>query len=373
MANTDTQQFKGVYVEDYFSGNEDRNKLYTETKDELNRSSSLLAKTMRANGIYAKSDMDYNNSFYRMKRIDPYYMVEGATEMLFFVKPDLNIVDSSGNLINFNYTYTDGSPNGSYDTMAANAGTANIPYFRWLKDAGYTDSVFKNLSYRASSCPFMRILTNRKSSNMDIPDIVADEMESAQNLYGTRIYYPKSSMKSDEDAEFSIEFEDTQFLEIYNLFKAYDMYRQFKWMGMIAPESKYTQYKILHDHMGIFKFLIDNDGETLLYWAYATGVYPKSISRSALSEIQDKGSLRITVTFKLSGWFSDMEPNILAHFDHLVDTYTGRNIKEIPIWDDDIQAVDGSNIDAFYISRDPATPKSTSDSYKRYLIKGYSV
>ena len=66
MANTDTQQFKGVYVEDYFSGNEDRNKLYTETKDELNRSSSLLAKTMRANGIYAKSDMDYNNSFYRM-------------------------------------------------------------------------------------------------------------------------------------------------------------------------------------------------------------------------------------------------------------------------------------------------------------------
>ena len=109
MANTDTQQFKGVYVEDYFSGNEDRNKLYTETKDELNRSSSLLAKTMRANGIYAKSDMDYNNSFYRMKRIDPYYMVEGATEMLFFVKPDLNIVDSSGNLINFNYTYTDGN------------------------------------------------------------------------------------------------------------------------------------------------------------------------------------------------------------------------------------------------------------------------
>ena len=80
-------------------------------------------------------------------------------------------------------------------------------------------------------------------------------------------------MKSDEDVEFSIEFEDTQFLEVYNLFKAYDLYRQLKWMGLTAPDEKYISAKILHDHMGIFKFLIDTDGETILYWAYATGVY----------------------------------------------------------------------------------------------------
>lgn len=357
--------------------------------DEQNNDRELLAKQMRSAGIYQPTDMKYNTMFYRTRRIDPHYTIEGATEYLFFTKPDLNLVDSSGTL--YEYLFDDSNIYG-LTTSDIKGGTANSSYFVDLYRNGYYQT-FLDLSYSATTvngnqsdgCPFVRILSNRKSSNMDIPDISVQELETAQNMYGTRIYYPLSSAKSDEDLEFSIEFEDTQFLEVYHFFKAYDMYRKMKWLGLVAPRKEYINNKILHDHMSIYKFLVDTDGETILYYAKATGVYPKSISRSAFSEFQEKGQLKLTVTFKLSGWFEDMEPLILYDFNQLVSNWkAGSDVsnaiigraKEHPLWDSNIQAVDNDNVEFYYIdkrgpdqiklSKDPINPGFA----EYYLIAG---
>lgn len=333
----------------------------------------LLAKQIRSAGIYQPSDMKYNTMFYRTRRIDPHYRIEGATEYLFFTKPDLNLLDSSGSL--YSYLFEDNNIYG-LTTDQIRAGTQNSSYFVDLYRNGYSQT-FLDLSYSATTCnglasdgcPFVRILSNRKTSNMDIPDISVQELETAQNMYGTRIYYPLSSAKSDEDLEFSIEFEDTQFLEVYHFFKAYDVYRQLKWLGMVSPKKEYIDQKILHDHMSIYKFLVDIDGETILYYAKATGVYPKSISRSAFSEFQEKGQLKITVTFKLSGWFEDMEPLILYDFNQLVSRWkTGsddsraiyNSAKEHSLWDPNIQAIDNDNVEFFYIDKKEASEVRTS-------------
>lgn len=377
-SESDTTQkikYPGSNVDDYTSADTTAVDPLTQTQADMNDATSLLRKTMKAAGIYQKEDMKYNSSFYRFRRIDPFYMVEGATEYLFFTKPDLNILNSSGSLSTG--SNSNSNPYGIKNDSSA-GGAAAVPYFNELFNLGYAPTVLSDLCYSNSvsdHCPFVRILSNRKTSNMDIPDIITDELETAQNMFGTRIFYPKSSMKSDEDAEFSIEFEDTQYLEVYNFFKAYDVYRQLKWLGVISPEMHFIENKILHDHMSIYKFLIDTDGETILYYAKATGVYPKSISRSAFSEIQDKGSLKITVNFKLSGWFEDMEPNILADFNSLVNNwYTSKNYTEVPIWDEDISAVSGENLNCFYIARAPGFMSTTygpdSNGYKRYLLKG---
>ena len=349
----------------------------TKDKQELSKDirngSSLLRKQFRAAGIYDIKDMRYHDTFYRFRRIDPYFMVEGGFEYLFFTKPDLSLIDEGENLTVTATNDTDIYGRGSNKMKG---GANYVPYLRRLWEDGYKRT-FADLcaSYHGvygDSCPFVRILSNRKTSNMDIPDIVTNELETAQNMYGTRIFYPTSSMKSDEDVEFSIEFEDTQYLEIYHFFKAYDVYRQMKWLGLMSPKQHYIDNKILHDHMSIYKFIVDTDGETLLHWSKATGVYPKSISRSSFSELQDKGGLKITVTFKLSGWFEDMEPAILVDFNQLAGMYGygGKGDHEHQaLWDPEIQAITGEPVNYFYIDSYMDSMPNMGSPIRRYTLK----
>ena len=343
-------------VEQVYDYDEDedtpRNDSYNAIRADIDDDTSLLRKTMRSAGIYSPLDMRYWTTFYRIPRLDPYNIVEGVTEYDFFTKPDINILNA-GNL--------------SDDCQ-------KIPYFNYLWNCGYRDTVLENLDYSNSdkSCPFVRILSNRRTSNIDIPDISVDDYETAQNMYGTKVYYPKSSLQSDENSEFTVEFEDTRFLDIYNYFKAWDYFRRLKWLGLVSPSEKNIFNKILSDHISVYKFLIDNDGETIIHYSKWTGVYPKSISRSAFSEIQSSGPLKITVGFKSSGWFEDMSPNILTDFNALIVGWLTSGAidgtQEMPIWDDEIGAVSGENVDYPYIDM-PASDKLDERGYSLPLLK----
>lgn len=325
---------------------------YEALKQDIDDNESLLRRTMRANGVYQPSDMRYWTTFYRFPRIDPFNYVDGAREYTFFTKPDLPLM-VEGNL---------------------SESASIVSYYNWLYNSGYRYTVLENLcasnESNGASCPFVRILTNRKTSNIDIPDISVEEMETAQNLYGTKMYYPKSSMQSDENADFSVEFEDTRFLEIYNYFKAWDYYRQLNWLGLFniysMNENRFQKYiinKILFDHISVFKFLVDNDGETILHFSKYTGVYPRTISRSSFSEIPNGGPLKITVGFKSSGWFDDMNPDILDDFNALITDWltTGAitNPTEAYLWDEEIEQISGENVDYPYIE---IYPKKYQDS-----------
>jgi hypothetical protein len=219
---------------------------------------------------------------------------------------------------------------------------------------------------------------------MDIPDIAVEEMETAVNMFGSKILYPKSSMSSDEGVDFSIEFEDTKYAEIYHLFKTWDYYRQLKWLGILGhglfakqasnssntyanKYANYCFYKILYDHISVYKFLVSTDGNTILFMAKAIGVYPKSISRSSFSEVQDRGPLKITVGFKVSGWIEDSTPNIVADFNTLVEGWRGtqpwKSNSAAPLWDNDIGMISQEMMEVPFIYREkPITPESGSST-----------
>ena len=379
---------------------------------EINGEDSALRRTLNANGIFRAADMKYNESFYRFPRNDPYNYVDGAKEYLFFTKPDLPLVMSA----------QAENPKGFLSPAAQ-----TIPYFEDLAEsAGYRKSVFCNLSYSATKrhdgCPFIRILSNRKTSNMDIPDIQVEELETAVNMYGTKILYPKSSQSNDEGIDFTVEFEDTRFLEIYHLFKVWDYYRSLKWYGVISPASflkefgpnksqkaadgllelaaqkaegamdlvrqslmdptqsygeverdyvGYIFHKVLHDHIRVFKFLIDNDGETLLYAASAIGCYPKTIQRSAFSEIPDRGPLKISVGFKVSGWFEDVMTNVVSDFNAIISSW--HSLDECranyhPIYDEEIGYVSQELVDVPFISPRIPWGEGRASEYSRYIF-----
>lgn len=370
---------------------------------EINTMDSQLRRTLNSNGVFRLEDMKFNDSFYRFPRIDPYNYVDGAKEYLFFTKPDLPLVQEC-TATNFDAFLTEPAKLVNYFTDLA-------------ESPGYRKSVFCNLSYSATKkydgCPFIRILSNRKTSNMDIPDLQADELETAVNMFGTKILYPKGSNADEEGIDFNIEFEDTRFLEVYHLFKVWDYYRNLKWYGILSPASflqgyrvehnlsehildpffssshKYTYgdveeayvsylyYKVLNDHIRVFKFLVDNDGETILYAASAIGCYPKTIQRSAFSEIADRGPLKISVGFKVSGWFEDNMTSTIDDFNTIVYSWRDENHcinNALPIYDYEIHRVSQELVDVPFIIKVPPVDAGTGNpgrntEFCRYMLK----
>ena len=100
--------------------------------------------------------MDYNSTFYRFPRNDPYNYVDGAREYIFITKVDLPLLD------------------GFETNLVAPRILEEIPYFKMLWESeGYRTSVFANLCKMMkgqpnSYSPFINILSNRKWSKIFI-------------------------------------------------------------------------------------------------------------------------------------------------------------------------------------------------------------
>lgn len=297
-----------------------------------------LNDTLWANGIYNRTDIQWYTKFSRLGIKDPYNAPTGSKEYLFFTKPDLHLV----------------TPN----TAILNPELANQPYFKELvlRYPGVISQLQSSYGYGANiKNPFMTILSNSVQNTLELPAIESDVIETSETIYGTSYNYRGWGHKSDEKLSFSLEFEDTKYLEIYNLVKAYEEYERLKHMGMVTPPniddvpanadgvcmSYYIRNKILHDQFSIYKFIVDDDGETIIYYAKLWGVFFKNVPRDTFSEMKTEGGLTYAVEFE-AAFVDDMNPMILTDFNSLVyDSYY--NITEdLPFYNVEKRMIDGS-------------------------------
>lgn len=256
-----------------------------------------VSRLIKSAGIYDRADIEWYNKFNRFGYIDPYNNVTTTREYVFFTKPDLHMFDSK-------------------DSGILNPELASLPIF---VDAHMRyRPVMEQLQISADpNNPFMNLLSNSLKSTLDLPGINAEDVQTSQNIYGTTLSYRKGSYQSDEAHEFSLEFEDTKYLEVYMLFKLFDEYERRKtWGDITPPDLNYRYRKILHDQFSIYKFIVGEDGMQILYYAKLTGVYPKSVPRDAFSDMPDNGALRFSVQFKAQ-FVEDMDPRILVDFNTL--------------------------------------------------------
>ena len=223
-------------------------------------------------------------------------------EYLFFTKPNLNIfkqTDYMGTLAD-GYTFSDGVSGISF----------------WETIMKYRKEIIENLEECCKDDPFNHLLQNMVISNLDIPSLDSDTIETATNIYGTNYSYRGSSEPSDHNPEFSLEFRDTKYLDIYLYFLAYEQYETLKHHGVVAPATCYAVNKIIHDQFSIYKFIVDEDGETILYWGKMYGVMPKGLPRDNFSNPNFESGLSHTINFK-AAFYDDMNPEILADFNSL--------------------------------------------------------
>lgn len=302
---------------------------------------SELKDILRNHNIYDRSENEWYDKFNRFGTIDPYNGIGATREYLFFTKPDLHIFEPKTNKLN---------PELKTNSFFVEA-VDRYPYA--LKQLQRSSIKQKTDSYT----PFMNILSNSVSNTLDLPEISADLIEGASTLYGTKINYRSDGYKSDEAYDFTLEFEDTKYLELYHVFKAYEEYERMKKIGYVTPPNikddaegsrgiAFTYYhrnKVLHDHFAIFKFTVDEDMETIIHYAILQGVTIKNVPRNTFSDISGLESLKYAVSFQAHFVF-DMEPWILKLFNdnitNTMDVSISADSNVIPVYNSESASVE---------------------------------
>ena len=335
-----------------------------------------INKVRRSNLLYNRKEFAWYEKFNRFGCLDPYNRLQTTREYTFFSKPDLHLFD----------VYTNN----------LQPAFANDPFFidmvnRYPYVCHQLQSSSRSGITSIDTSPFMTILTNGLTNTLDVDNISAGEMDNASNMWGTSISYRKDGWSSDENFDFSLEFEDTKFAEIYHMAKIYEEYHRSFVDGDIYPPNidgvkelsnganfnRYMKYKELHDTFALWRFVVDEDLESIIYWAYVCGAYFNNVPREAFNDISNSTGLKMTLDFK-SFCVEDNNPMSLIHFNKLInDSYYGGfaptsivdNI--IPIYDESIDGIDGSWATHPYIIRvkaDSSWYASKGMKYKYKLI-----
>lgn len=320
-------------------------------KSNLSFNTNDINDAIMANGIYDRYDMEWYRKFTRFGIIDPYNTVTTTKEYVFITKPDLCILNDNGT--------------GIHPLLA------KYPFF--IDAASRYNQVCKQLqsSVSISDGPFMAMLSNAMTSTLDLPGINADMVETGSNIMGTKISYRSTSVKSDEDFDFTLEFTDTKHLDIYMLFKIWDEYEKLKWEGALEFNSENSQRwvnyiinKVLHDQVTMYKIVVAEDGSRILYWARITGCIPVSVPRDAFSDMNNSDEQKLSVGWR-GHFVRDMDPVILSHFNLLVkNRANGR--KDLPLYNQDGHHMDGRWASTPYIESRAVNSKHNTN-YEYFL------
>ena len=274
------------------------NVLDNTARPEFDESSSGLLKYVKANGLGIGAgrvtQKEKYEKFARYERLDPNNWMGFTKEFIFFTTPDLQLFNGA--------TLNPSIANNSLIVEASKR---------------YND-VLQSLSYSACGRPFVNLLSNYKRSNVDLPDITtASDYETSKNILGSSIFYRGTSYESDENHEFSVEFEDTKYLEVYMWFRLFDEYERMKHYGLVDfVDDRYLNGKIIHDQMAMYKFIVGEDGESIIHYSKFIGVYPKNVPRSTFSDLPADGNVKFTINFK-AAYVEDMDPNIILDFNEI--------------------------------------------------------
>lgn len=254
------------------------------------------------NEIYNKSTNPLFNKTWRFGLLNPYGSISTSREFLFFTKPDLHIVqrdDFDGHLIN---QLAVGLSSGFWQDVFNNK-----KRLIEVLQASYGDH---------KDDPFNHLLQNMVNSNLETPSLQAPTVETASNMYGVNFSYRGSSEESDDGPEFSLEFKDDRWLNVYNYFRIYEEYETAKHHGAVRPYKKYIQDKIIHDQIAIYKFIVAEDMETIIYYGKYYGAMPTSLPRDVFNADNFDNGLSFPISWK-AAFYEDMRPEILEDFNIL--------------------------------------------------------
>lgn len=256
-------------------------------------------------GLPKRENIDWCEKIYRFGLLNPYDVMQNGREYLFFIKPDLFILKPGTTELQDNLKIS--------------------PFFVELNEKW--PHIIKQLQYQAddNKCPFSYLLTNAVTSHLDLPSLSATTISTPTNNFGTNYDYRGTSEASDDNFTFSLEFKDTKYLDVYMYFRTYEEYQIMKSQGRIDLSSndiylRYITSRVLHDQIGIYKFIVGEDMETILHYSYYCGVIWTSLPRDSFNSPDFDDGITYAIDGK-AAFVEDMNPLILHDFNNLVASY----------------------------------------------------
>ena len=274
--------------------------------------SDLYKLALHGSNFFTKSEINLYDNIYRFGLYNPYNAVTNLREYLFFTKPDLNIIARDNQTGSFTV-----KKDGKMQSNILADGIENVQFWKDLKNERMNTIRMLQNSY---SPGWNMLLQNSVMNNLDIPGLEGTVIDSPVNNYGVGFQYRGTSEASDDSLEFALEFKDTKWLDVYYFFKAYEEYETLKHHGTVAPWQGYIVNRILHDQFAIYKFMVGEDMETIIYWCKLYGVMPMNLPREVFSTVDLSNGLSYTINFK-AAFFEDMRKDILIDFNNLSNTF----------------------------------------------------
>ncbi len=300
--------------------------------------------------LFSTDEIDLYNKTYRFGLLNPDMALSGVREVLFFTKPDLSI-----------FSRDDNDSKAKIESLSSDLQGRTF----WQEMFETRKNAMMSLQGSADGWtdPFNHLLQNTVSSNLSIPDLSSEGIDSTKNSYGVNITYRSSSEASNDSFDFSLEFRDTKWLDVYYYFKMYEEYETLKHHGAVRPWKPYVCNKILHDQFSIYKFLLDDDNETIIYFAKYWGVYPKSLPRDTFSNTAFDTGIVYNIDFK-GQFFDDSDPIIIDEFNRLSASYFNDQKYRVDVYNDILGRIDGRAATAAYVFKEPSKRSPTGQVFK---------
>lgn len=245
-------------------------------------------------------DTDYEKlftHFNRFKRPVPDYNLVGAMPYVFFTRPGLRLFDSKSVLLP----------------------THKDTFFEWMdnnfRDA--TRSLTHHFKNKQSGHHFNPFLSNAAES-FELSDEVIKTVDHGNTYTGWKLMYARNSIDSNAAGQFNVSYTDSKELTVYNMHKLWVEYMDKMQRGYLIPAIDYTHKKVIDYACSVYFFLTASDGETILYWAKYTGVFPLNTPSSAYSwtKGQSVSLPKFTINYAYS-FREEMKPIILSEFNYL--------------------------------------------------------
>ena len=238
----------------------------------------------------------YHTEFNRFKLDHPDVFMRNTIGYVVFTRPDLNLFEDDGSI----RTEISYDPRCQYITM-------HNPHIAKSLTHSFDNTFGHNFH------PFL----SNMAQSIEIMDDTVDTLDTGETFTGYKFMYSKHNIKSITAGTLNIKFRETFDLGIVNTFQLWVDYQSNVYRGHFMPKEEYIWYKNIDYMCNVYYFLLDQDGETLLFWSKYFGVFPQNVPKSTFS--YDAGSQvqlpEVSVTFGYI-YKEDLSPMTLVEFNN---------------------------------------------------------
>ena len=276
----------GRYIYDYSLDYGD----FSDQLSHLDIYNNMTKRTVRS--AYLADSTNYN----RFKTANPNTVLSRAFSHVFFLRPDLNILQRSGS----DWGLADGVADKSQY------------YYIWKSNPTILKELVRD-TY--PNHDFMLTLSNAAKS-FQLSDEFVETDTAGQSYLGYKVPYSKTNAASKINGSFDVEMSDNRDLDIYRTLKIWTDYMSDVYRGIITPQDKYVLQRQFDYTTVAYYIMCREDNETIIFWSKYYGVFPTAAPSSFASwtsgTMLNKPSY--TVPFQYA-WKEDNNPVSLVEFN----------------------------------------------------------